>query len=342
MTKARLATAVAGLALLLVLGWVGLWHWSAAALEDALAQWRLQQRERGIAVDYQGPEIGGFPTALSARFGAPQAASARGWRWSGPEVSGAARVWAPFTIETRFPGTHRIVLVPRPGAAELEFEAEAAAADARATLRSNGTLERADLRASELTIRPLGQAPTAMTLLSGRFAPAEASGEGDLPRFDLMLEAAEVTLPDRPRLPLGQRIEEAGLDALLIGEIPPGAPEAALAQWRDAGGQLEVRRLALVWGPMTLEAEGNASLDRELRPIGAFTARIRGLLETLDALARDGAIPSGQVLAVRIAVMALGGTVGDGEDADIELPITLQGGRLFLGPVPLFRISPVL
>lgn len=342
MTRARLLAIAVGLPVVLIAGWCGLWLWSAGALESALAEWQAQQRQRGIEVAFAGPEIAGFPTGLSARFGEPRAVGERGWRWNGPEVTGAARVWSPFTIETLFPGRHRLGVIPAPDAPEVEIEADAARASARATLRRNGTLEQADVEIGDLRIlAPTGE-PITAALLSGRFEPLAERGEDGLARIALAARGERISLPERLALPLGRDLELASLDAVLIGEIPPGAPRDALARWRETGGQLDVQALSLIWGPMRLEAEGSASLDEAFRPIGAFTARVHGLIETIDALARAGVIPSGQALAVRIAVLALGGSSGEGGGADLEVPITLQEGRLYLGPVPLLPISPVL
>ena len=332
----------------LVVGWTALWYWSASALEGALLAWQAQQRERGISVEYSGPEIAGFPVGLTAHFADPSAASARGWRWTGPEVAGAAKVWAPLTIESVFAGRHDVAVTPRPGTPELQFSAEAAEAQATTSLLSDGSLEQAQFRLSGLAVTPPTGGLATAELVTGQYGPSLADASGAPLRTELRAQAEKVTLPDRVRVPLGQDVERAGLDAVVVGALPSGPPDQALAQWRDAGGEVEVRRLELIWGPMTLEAEGDASLDSQFRPIGAFTARVHGLIETIDALARDGVIPQGQALAIRIAILALGGNAGsagggtESSGPDLEVPITLQNGRLFLGPVPLFPLSPVL
>ena len=320
-------------------GWSALWYWSAGALEHALAQWTEHQRQRGVTIRYAGPTFEGFPFGLGARFGEPSAVADKGWHWQGPEVTGAAQVWAPFTIESAFPGKHVVSLRPEPDAPAAAFEAEARAATASTELRRDGLLERAAIRLTGLVVRPPLGGPASAESLTAEMAPAPPAPEAAEQEHTALAAAATgVTLPAQLDTPLGRAIESASLEAMLVGRIPQGDPKAALARWRDAGGKLEVTRLATVWGPMRLEAEGTATLDQDFRPAGAFTARVIGLLETIDALARAGTIPSGQAIAVRIAVIALGGS----EDGDLVVPITLQGGQLYLGPVPLFRLSPVL
>ena len=322
--------------LALGLGWLGLWLWSAGQLETAVARFAEQQRARGLEISYQGPEIGGFPFGLTAGFASPLVAGQEGWRWAGPPVSGQAKVWSPFTIETSFAGKHRVAYRLEPDLPQAELEAEAAEAFGQATLSRDGRVEQAAFDLGQLRVQPPAGGPTSADRLVGRFGPSRDGIAGG-PEVDLAVEASGLVLPEEAETPLGRRVELAGLQATLVGEIPPGKPEQALAVWRDAGGKLEVHRLTTLWGSLQLEAAGTAGLDLSFRPIGAFTARIRGLGETLDALARAGVIESGVVLAARFAVAALGGN-----DGVVEVPITLRDGRLYLGPVPLIRLSPVL
>ena len=328
------------LALLLALavGWAGFWYWSAGQLETAVARFAEQQRARGMTISYDGPDVGGFPVGLSAAFETPLVAGQEGWRWTGPPVSGRARVWSPFTIETDFPGLHRIAFKPEPQAPEAEIEAEAGEAAGWARLKRDGRVAEAAVAIGRLEVRSALAGPASAERLVGRYGPSRPGESAAGPETDFAFEGSGLVLPEDVETPLGRSIESAILEATLIGEVPPGEPKQALATWRDAGGKLEVRRLETLWGSLQLAAQGTASLDGEFRPIGAFRARIKGLNETLDALARAGVIESGAALAVRFAVTALGGD----SDKGLQVPITLQDGRVYLGPVPIARLSPVL
>ncbi len=323
--------------LVLAAGWCGFWLWSAGQLETAVARFADQQRARGLTIEYSGPEVGGFPVGLSARFEEPLVAGAEGWRWRGPPVGGRAKVWSPFTIEADFPGLHRVTWRPEPQAPEAEVEAEAADAAAWVRLRRDGRVDQGAVALQDLAVRSALVGSGTAESLVGRYGPLRQDATAAGPALDMALEGSGVTLPEAIETPLGRRIESATLEATLVGEVPPGAPKQALARWRDAGGKLEVARLETVWGPLRLKAEGTASLDDRFRPIGAFQARVQGLSETLDAFARAGLLDSGAVFAAKLALAALGG----GADG-LQVPVTLQDGRLYLGPVPIARISPVL
>ncbi|MCH8156072.1 MAG: DUF2125 domain-containing protein, partial [Proteobacteria bacterium] len=168
----------------------------------------------------------------------------------------------------------------------------------------------------------------------------------DAPTNDGCLRPVRITLPEGIRSPFGPRIARLAFEATLIGVIagvaPGGAPAAALARWRDAGGLVEIHDLALVWGPLDVSASGTATLDPQLRPQGAFAARVRGLPEVLEALAGHGLIEPGVALALKLTAMTLATRDGATGRPEVELPITLQDGLFYLGPVALFRLAPVL
>ncbi len=316
----------------------GFWFWSAGRLESAVARWADEQRQRGYEIVYAGPEIGGFPLGLQAVFETPEMASPDGWRWRGPTLSGQAQVWDPTTIEASFPGRH-FVSNATAEAAEAEITAESATA---LVAFGGGRLERASAELGRIEVESPALGPLQLERLAASFGPWLAPTRDRGPRMEVSGQATNVTLPEEAANPLGRKVEQLELEATLHQEIPGGEPRQALARWRDAGGKVDLHRLVLVWGPLSLEGDGSLSLDQELRPLGALTARVKGLLETIDALARAGTIESGQALAIRLAFLALGGKSNDPNAPDVELPITLQNGRLYLGPVALFRLSPVL
>ncbi len=115
-----------------------------------------------------------------------------------------------------------------------------------------------------------------------------------------------------------------------------------LQQWLLAGGGLEIARLELVWGSLALEGAGSLALDPRLMPSGRIEARMSGLPETMDRLVAAKMLRSDRADLVKAVLSAL----AEGADSTgrpvVALPITLEEGRLFLGPVQLFRFSPAL
>jgi hypothetical protein len=337
----RLTRAVLALALLALGGLVAYWFWAAGQVETAIAQWAGEQRARGYEIAYRGPELSGFPVRLAVGFSEPRVAAPQGWRWSGAAITGQAAFWDPWTLRLDLPLEQTLSAEWRGHRRELALSA--AAARGLVHLGRGGWLKAATLEMEDVVLTEEGggslRAETLRTQLTRHPPTLEGTDS-----WTLLLagETRGLTLPEGFRSPFGSRVERIAFDATLIGLIPKGEPAAALAVWRDSGGLLEVHDLALTWGPLDLDAEGTATLDQQFRPQGAFTARLRGLPETLDALVEGDLIEPGVAFALKLTALTLAsGNDGDGR-ATVELPITLQDGLFYLGPAALFRLAPVL
>jgi hypothetical protein len=312
------------------------WRASAARLSEFIASWATYQQAQGYEVSYQEPEIGGFPFALTARLGDPAVASPQGWHWRGPEISGRAVLWDPFTIELELSGRHLVV----PRGAETPTEVTLVQASARVHLRKDGQVDRATAESAAIDVRK-----SAWRL--GPLRPAR----GETPQELLLAgELEDLVLPEDRAGPLGPQLRRLAVEALLIGQIPDQVPGQTLVadqrhfleQWREGGGMLKLERVELSWGPLALEGDGALSLDRQLRPLGAFTATTKGLMETLDVLTAKGVLEPGKALPAKVGLLALGARKDEQGNSVIVLPITLQDGLLYLGPKPLLQLFPLL
>lgn len=334
----RRAVPLACLAVLLLGGALAAyWHWSSRLLATQIAAWTEQQRAAGYEISYRGPEIGGFPFALRAHFDQPDIASPRGWRWSGPGIVGRAFLWSPWTIRIDLSGPHRVTRAGLEAATELDAEQ----AIALVQIDGDGRVATATATTGALRIaHPEG--PFSAENSAWRLGPLEPAS-GDNPQaLRIAGELQGVELPAERAGPLGPSLARLAIDAALLGEIPAGDQRRMLEQWRDAGGSLQLDHVELDWGPLGLDGRGTLGLDRKLRPLGAINARLRGLIETLDRFIAAGALEPGQAVPAKIALLTLSGPKDENGERVIALPITLREGRLFLGPVPLLRISPIL
>ncbi len=328
---ALLAVLLAGLAV------TAYWHWSAERLAWLIALWTEQQRAAGYEVSYQGPEIGGFPLELVARFEEPAITSPQGWRWQGPALTGRAKLWNPFTIHVEASGRHYVAR--REGKPPSEVLAEQAFGIVH--LRRDGRIDRASAATAALRISNAREELSAERS-AWSLGPVTPGGDGGPQELALSGEVEGLSLPKHRAGPLGPKLRHLSFEGALVGEIPPGARRQLIKQWRDAGGLLRFGRVRLAWGPLELEGDGSLGLDRQFRPLGAFTARTRGLLQTLDILTAKGVLKRGQVIPAKIALLALGGGKDENGKAVIVLPITLQDGLLYLGPQPLMELFPLL
>lgn len=328
------------------------WWIAAGELRGGIARWVEDRREAGWTIDHATPTIDGYPLRVRATIGDPDIAGpgpgdTLAWRWRGPRLRLAFRPWAPREIMIAFPGRHRVDL-DRGGRREI-IEASAGSADGWARLATDGRIESIRLdfvavdaswrgRSGRLRLGRLG-----VTLLvseasgAGAATPLSAEPSGPV----LSISAADVTLPEGPRYPLGRTVAAVAIDAKLLGGLRVAASVArSLAAWRDAGGTVEIRRLDVDWGVFGLSSDGTFALDRALRPIAAMTARIRGYRETIDALVETGYVKARDGLVAKL-VLGVVARATPGGTSRLTVPVTIQNGILSAGPARLLRMPEI-
>ncbi len=322
----RLLLGGLGLLLLLGLGQVLLWHWMAGQVEAGLGAWEAARRAEGWVVEHGAPVRGGWPLAVRLRVPDFRMAS-EGMEWRTPSMDLAVALLRPRRLEVGLAGEHRL----RIGAVEWPVTAERLTASLpveRRALPSEAVIEGGGLRAGGF-----GVAGLRLDLETH-----EAAAEGE-PGLALRGGIEGVELPAGVA-GLGQRLERAGLDAVLTGPVPPaGRPRARAIAWRDGGGTLALRRLDLAWGPVTAVLQATLSLDQGLQPMGAGTLRLTGAEAALEALVAAGVVaPRGAGMA-RMMVGMLGRVPPEGGPPRIEVPATLERQRLSIAGMALGRIE---
>ena len=214
--------------------------------------------------------------------------------------------------------------------------------DAKTSLfyASAGAITALDLALSDAT---LTADRLAGPLQAKRFELHERKNHGETkarPKgsIDLAFGGTDILLPPDPNLTLGRQLA----DVVVQVTLPPPLPQSlkTMAAWRDDGGTVELDRLKLDWGPLDVQGSGTLALDREMRPLAALTADIRGFGPALDAIAAAGRIKPGNVALAKAVLNALATTDKQG-DRSIRVPVTAQNGKLFVGPVKLLTLAPL-
>lgn len=325
------------------------WRELERRVEQGLAQWVADERAAGWQVRIGATARRGYP--LAARLLATDVsleggtdALPGGLAWHADQVALSIRLFDPrrLAIEPAGTGTLRLSLLP-PIAytaeriqAEIPFEPGA---------KAHQLSVRADnLRAGLAPGGAGGQSEPRFTIgllqAAADRAPAPAPGA---PALGLALSAEAIGLPAGAGRLLGGHISSLSLDATLIGAPPAMAGLARRASaWRDGGGSLAVRHLALGWGPLGLTGQGTAGLDAHLQPIVTGSARAVGYAETLDKLAAGGLITAGAATTVKALASLMARVPQGGGPAEIEVPLSVKDGMLSIRQIPLTRIPALI
>ena len=330
-----------------------LWYWAASEVTAALAHWSQEQRARGYHVAYGGPVMGGYPLAVTADLAQPVLASPHGWRWSGERLLGRAKVWAPLTLDLEMPRRQDLALELRGEIRRVALET--ARGQGAVVFDGRGQVEAAEVELIEvalsgddgarLRVARLYAAVSGLAPGAGARAEAEAGagvGAGAEPDYLVNGEAGDVTLPEKVKAPFGPAVSRLALQAAVFGRVPAGLPAEGLAAWRDAGGKVALEAFTLRYGPLEVLAKGELGLDGELRPEGVLNGRIGGLAAALDKLSEEGMIDKTAAFALKLSALALSRQEAGTGRSVVDLPITLRDGLLYLGPVALFPLAPVI
>lgn len=324
------------------------WFHIASRLEEGIHRWAAERRAEGWTVAYGNFAVSGFPFAWRARLPAPRlqrTADEPAFLWSGPSLDLTWRPWEANSVGFRSAGQHRLGLGAAGAAAPVRLDM--ADARGRLTFDAGGELQRLALDIDKATITPPSGDGVRLERLSATVdaAPAAGGASGNnrhlQPSLRVDGKLSGLTLPETPRPALGRAIGVIAVRGAVMGSLPAARPRDALERWRAAGGTLELEHLELGWSALTVRAEGTLALDADLQPVGAMTAQITGYNETADALLAAGLVKPGQVLVAKAVLGALARPPEGGGQPQIDMPLALQEGWLFVGPIRLIPLPPV-
>ena len=342
------------IAALLSLSYTGLWFFGATQLRKAVLGWVEMRRSEGVAVTYDRLELSGFPSSLQVLMTAPkmsragfggQGAESTGGRLEASRFLAQAVPWKFNQFDVDLSGelaasfAHEGKLINYKGAAKRLFS--------RWIMHGDGLPSAAKIEVKGLGLAHAngkkGAPPQvqvkSLHLTAERVFPGEITHQ--TPTFSLKLTGKDLRVPEFIPLPLGQDVSDLLVLGKILGELPPSSLVKALSKWRDGGGTVEVKQIRLRHGPLDVLANGTLALDKELQPVGAMTARIRGFFATVDRLRRAGLIRSRDAAMAKLVLGALARRPSGGGPSTVSLPLTIQKGKLYAGPVTLAEL-PVI
>ncbi|HLZ65076.1 MAG TPA: DUF2125 domain-containing protein [Aliidongia sp.] len=335
--RSKLAAGVALTAVLVAL-YSALWLLLAHRAERAVDAYMARQRDEGVNLSAATETLGGFPFRIEVRLtgivadGLPHepnghltVPSAFAWahpwhlsEWRFALLGGSSIELPQGRITFDLLGGHAgPILGPgaTPGGDLADFHVD------NVSMSSGGRTMQ--VSHANLTVR----------------LPPTAPHVHEEPLFSLAFQARKISLPNAVA-PLGQVVDHLQLEGTWRGPLPPGGLPAALAGWRDDGGTIDLQSVDLGWGALTLSADGTMALDKDLQPLGAFSARIMGYDAVLDALIANGSLKPNEAALVRmgLSMMALRGADGTPQ---LKSPLTIQDSAVFLGPARLAKLERI-
>ncbi len=316
-----------------LVAWSAYWVLVSQMVRRGIDDWMAQQRARGGEVRTAGLSVGGFPLAFETDAREVDLLHPDGAVLRLASLTARAPSWAPTEIDVRLDRGIHLVLPVQVGASSAPVTVVAAGGDGDLGLSLGGDLRTARLGLSDIAIEgaPAGRITAAAAEIRAIQPAAQPAGAS----LGVTAQARTVTAAAMPLPRLGPSIDSALIELALTGPVPRAAQVPELTAWRDAGGTVRVERLALVWGPLAVEATGTLALDQALQPRGRLDAQVRGFTDALQALAAAGTVTSAQAGFIGLALNVMAGPPGADGIATLRAPLAIDNGIVSLAGFPL-------
>lgn len=342
--RLRPAAVVLAFILLVVLSYTAWWASAASALRGQVERWIAERRAEGVEIAYDALIVDGFPLRLSVSAGALSLRRADGLAATAGRLELYAEPWAPLDLHAEMAEGLSLALPaagPRPA-----LTLAAAQAEGQAGLATDGRVLTAEIRLEAPVVTPAtdSDGTAAVTAAWAALAlerPAEPPADHTATGLDLRLDLSSLTLPQAPTPALGRTLGQVALHLRVTGTPPTALTDPEMRRWSGAGGTVELDALTAIWGPLDLSVTATLALDGNLQPIGAGTLRTAEPDRLVDALAAAGDLRRNQAAIARATLGLLAAPGPDGRRT-VQVPVTVQDGRLTVGPVPVLALPPVV
>ncbi|PHZ84365.1 DUF2125 domain-containing protein [Paremcibacter congregatus] len=337
-----------------VLGYTVFWHYMAGEVEDQIEAMVNQQRNQGVSIKYGDLDISGFPyrmeLALKDLKVLKTGNKQKTITMTTPLVTLVAFPWKiNHGVIVSEGGTMRIGGRRNP---DFMISFGPTRASVMVDIMSR-KLNRASFVLNKVTWAAGKFPKTGPTSQAGQvklhFILPETAVSGssmELPlQAKMYMEAADVVALEVPVGTFGKKANLVTVDIAIHGKEMPQYNVESLKKWRDDGGTLAVKTVEITSGVMDMDLSGETSLDQNMMPLGAFSAKIHGVDHIIKVLSGHDAFkqePGKQILVELKKMSHMEETGPHAGTAVLDLPVSLQNGLLFLGPIPVAELSPVL
>jgi hypothetical protein len=319
------------------------WLYAASIGEELLHGWIDEQRQDGFTVNHGPIETTGFPFLVRIEISAPDASNpATGLSWRSAKLHLELQPWDLKRYRLEALGTQRMRYSGKAG--EGDFTVNTTGIEGVAVISDSGTLAGLSLVLKNVQITEADRGSLLKTnrILVDTVRPDHPPIAHTESAFEISVAAEQIILAALYAPILGDTITSIQAKAEFLGPLNGDTVFNALSEWRHSGGTLEVHWLNMIWGALDLRANGTMALDTQMRPLGALTADMRGYEETLNALAEANLLRRDILPASRVILNLLAKTSPSDGRRVLTVPITAREGALFLGPIKLADLPPLL
>ncbi|WP_010138597.1 DUF2125 domain-containing protein [Oceanicola sp. S124] len=311
--------------------WSGYWWIGASRLQDEATGWMAARRAEGWQLDHADFGVTGFPNRFDMVWRNLAVADPdSGLAVELPEFAIFALSYKPNHVIAAWPQTFGLRTL------EDRFQIQSETMRASLVMKPNTALElqRAQFTLDRLQLDKPGQPAFAG---SGPLSLAMMQDEAEEARYRLGLSAEAVKLPEGvvARMAadkgLPEQIRALTLDAHVTFERPWDIH--ALQDARPQPRRVELHQARAEWGELMLQLSADLDVDAGGVPRGDVHVQARNWREMLQMAVNLGALDERLAQTAERALSSMAGMGGNPNSLDLSL--TLEDGRIWLGFIPL-------
>jgi len=336
----RFSIAAAVMFLAMTAMWWMLWSLAASQYRTFIDGWIAAHRMPGYQVTYDRRETVGFPRDISLHFTNFVLQNPDGVRIHANDVSLSAFPWQWERFDAKL--KHGFELTIPFGGSKILLIGTDQTAHNHTELGDNGDWQFVDLRLTNARAlwgsEPFFSAGAFVIALTRPDHPPENHNETGL---TLSASVDTLTLPQDLSAPFGPNVAKIDIALHVLGPVPDPRRKESVAAWNSDAGTTVFDKFFLTWGPLIFAAKGTLGLDDDLQPEGVFSSQIGNHEKVLKTLMTYDYIPKHEagMLDSALNLFAKKSTVAG--TPGIDVPITVQLGGLFLGPVRIFEFPEI-
>ena len=330
------------LSTVLVVGlWSLLWFGVASFAKKQISNWAADEISRGNIVTFENARISGYPGRIILSYDRPEIKTVWGnnFHWQGEQAKIIIKPWAPWQGEVNLGGKTNMEITTVDGAYNFSGSIEKfnlfinpgnilpdniKINIANLNLASsNSSFEK--IKADEIIIN------IASNISAGKSAAA----------IKIVTIAKNIILPWGDNMPISNHFKMVEFSGKISGPITVSDKiKTTLGDWRDNGGKVMVDSIVLHGAPLAVSGSGNIYLDKNMQPAGRLTAKITGLLPTINRFRDFGLIRDSDAVVAKMTLAAFSQKTIEGRSF-LNLGMEVKENIIYLGPIAIGKLPPL-
>lgn len=303
----------------------GYWFVGARAAERGAEAALVQMQARGWQVQQKGLSVAGFPSRFDLTLTEPKVFDpAQGIGWQAPFAQVYSLSYSPWKLIAALPADQVLTLPGQSvtvGSTRMRASLFMKPSPDLPLDRLDAVTEGVSLRSDAGWALALGSANLSLIAGEGDQVQLAVRGLEIVPDQAVAAALAGTDLP-----PQISRID-------LLADVQLAAPVTLRNAVPPMVRKVNLTEANLVWGPVSAKAAGELVADPQGRAEGLITLTVDNWQTGLAAAEAAGLVPERFQVALRSMLSSLADQGGDANR--LSLPLTMQSGRMMLGPLPL-------